>query len=137
MPAARRFLRDRLHHDESVVFLARSDRIPVGFAQLYPSFTSIRLGRMWILNDLYVVPSARRRGVGDRLLERCEEFVAGSGAEGAWLETAVDNPAQRLYARRGWKLDREFLHFDWDVPNTRPRSARRGTKGRARRRRRA
>lgn len=116
---ARRFLRDRLHRDESVVFVARSAGRAVGFVQLYPSFSSTRMRRMWILNDLYVVPEGRRRGIGDRLLERAEHFVRETGSAGAWLETAVDNPAQRLYASRGWLLDREFLHFDWTVPKHR------------------
>jgi len=86
----------------------------VGLAQLYPSFSSIRLGREWILNDLFVKPEARGRGVGSDLLARCERWTVETGAVGAWLDTAVDNPAQRLYAARRWKLDREFLRFDWD-----------------------
>lgn len=112
---ARRFLRDRLASGESVVFLARQPGQSVGLAQLYPSFSSIRLGREWILNDLFVVPEARRRGVGSALLARCERWISETGAVGAWLDTAVDNPAQHLYAGRGWKLDREFLRFDWDM----------------------
>lgn len=113
---ARRFLRDRLTRNDSVIFLARGDGRAVGFAQLYPHFSSTRLGRLWNVNDLFVTPDFRGRGVASRLLRRCEQLAAETGAIGAWLETAVDNPAQRLYASRGWKLDREFLHFDWNSP---------------------
>ena len=123
--AARRFLKDRLASGESVIFLARHDGEAVGLAQLYPSFSSTQLGPIWILNDLFVTPGARRRGVGSRLIERCERLAVETGARGAWLETAVDNPAQHLYAARGWKLDQEFLRFDWTPPRAAMSKARR------------
>ena len=65
-PLAEAFIRDRLANDESVVFLAldRESRAGLGFVQLYPSFSSAAARRIWILNDLYVAPTARRRGVG-------------------------------------------------------------------------
>ena len=34
------------------------DASAVGFAQLYPTFSSLRLSRMWVLNDLYTVADA-------------------------------------------------------------------------------
>lgn len=131
LAAARRFLRERLSAGESIVFLARQDGETVGFAQLYPTFSSTRLGPVWILNDLFVTPGARRHGIGSRLLEECERLVKRTRARGEWLETAIDNPAQRLYAGRGWTLDREFLHFDWT--RTAPRSLQASKRPRRRR----
>jgi GNAT superfamily N-acetyltransferase len=64
------------------------------------------------LNDLFVVPDARRRGVGTRLLRRAREFARDAGAEYLTLETARDNPAQKLYEADGWKLDTQFLHYE-------------------------
>ena len=53
--AARAFLTERTERDESVIFLAyASPHEPVGFTQLYPSFSSVSLKRLWILNDLFV-----------------------------------------------------------------------------------
>ncbi|HYA58314.1 MAG TPA: GNAT family N-acetyltransferase [Thermoplasmata archaeon] len=111
--AAREFLADRLRKGESTVFVARRGRETVGFMQLYPTFSSNALRPLWILNDLFVVPSARRRGVAARLLDRAKQLATETGAESVVLETAVDNPAQRLYEACGWKLDREFLHYEW------------------------
>jgi GNAT superfamily N-acetyltransferase len=128
---ARRFLRDRLASGDSTIFLAWRDNEAVGMAQMYPTFSSTRLGTLWILNDLYVVPKVRRQRVGSILMARCEKLAADTGALGAWLETAVDNPAQHLYAGRGWTLDREFLHFDWDAPAPSPKPRRRGASRRA------
>jgi ribosomal protein S18 acetylase RimI-like enzyme len=107
------FLAERLRRGESVVFVARQNGHAVGFMQLYPSFSSTALTRLWILNDLFVVPSARRQGVAARLLGRAQEMAVETGAEAVLLETAVDNPAQRLYEAHGWVLDREFLHYEW------------------------
>ena len=55
--AAEAFLRARFDHGESVLFLATDDSgRPLGFTQLYPSFSSVSLARVFILNDLFVVP---------------------------------------------------------------------------------
>lgn len=55
LAAARAFLKARFDHGESVVFLAHdASSMPLGFAQLYPSYSSTALARVFILNDLYV-----------------------------------------------------------------------------------
>jgi hypothetical protein len=59
LPGARRFLEARLRCRDSVVFLAFRDdatRTSVGFVQLYPSFSSVSMKPIWILNDLFVAP---------------------------------------------------------------------------------
>jgi GNAT superfamily N-acetyltransferase len=110
---AQAFLRERLASDESVVFLALRDTIGLGFAQLYPTFSSVSMKRFWILNDLFVAPEARRQGVGEALLERARQFAVETGAKGLMLETAVTNtPAQRLYERMGWQRDTEFYVYN-------------------------
>ena len=60
---ARRFLRERFEHNESIIFLAmRADGSAIGFTQLFPSFSSASAARILILNDLFVLPGARRMG---------------------------------------------------------------------------
>ena len=112
---ARAFLRERLTREESLVFLALQGEEPVGFMQLYPSFSSIALKRLWILNDLYVIPAQRGRGVGAALLERAKQLARATGARGVVLSTATDNPAQKLYEQQGWRRDLEFYHYEWWV----------------------
>lgn len=65
---ARRFLDERLSNLESVIFLALLDRQGLGFTQMYPSYTSVSMERILILYDLYVIPDARRLGVGKALM---------------------------------------------------------------------
>src|SRR5436190_18552595 len=64
---ARRFLLERFEHNQSVIFLAFEGAGARGFTQLYPSFSSGAMARIFILNDLFVAPEARARGAGSAL----------------------------------------------------------------------
>ena len=114
VPAARAFLEERLLRDESVVFFAAVDdgAEALGFTQLYPSFSSVSVRRLWILNDLFVRSGVRRVGVARRLLERAREWAVETDAKGLTLATAVTNEAARaLYESCGWRRDDEFTHY--------------------------
>jgi GNAT superfamily N-acetyltransferase len=113
LAAAHAFLSERLGREESVIFLAVADRDhePLGFTQLYPSFSSVSVRRIWILNDLFVRPDVRRGGVGRRLLERARQWAIETDAKGLTLATAVTNGAARaLYESCGWQQD-EYEHY--------------------------
>lgn len=106
----RMFLMERFRYNQSVFFLA-ADGIGCasGFVQLYPSFSSISLAQIFILNDLFVVPSARRQGIASRLMRAAADFGHAMGAIRLTLSTAVTNKeAQALYEREGWRRDSEF-----------------------------
>jgi GNAT superfamily N-acetyltransferase len=112
---ARAFIAERLARSESVIFLAERDGRAVGFVQLYPLFssTAARPRRLWLLNDLFVSPSARGGGVGRSLLERARRLGEETGAAGLELVTARTNaPAQRLYESLGWRQDEQFLRYE-------------------------
>jgi GNAT superfamily N-acetyltransferase len=112
--AARLFLRERFNHGESVIFLAQDAELTVGFTQLYPSFSSVSLARTFILNDLFVAPSHRRRRVGAMLLRAATEHARSLGAVRVTLNTDIKNAvAQAAYEAEGWKRDQEFFvyHF--------------------------
>lgn len=112
--AARGFLQARFEHAQSVLFLALDGDEPVGFTQLYPSFSSVSLARVFILNDLFVLASHRRSGVGSRLLRAATDHARALGAVRVSLNTDVANrAAQATYEARGWKRDQEFhaYHF--------------------------
>ena len=103
---ARDWLRSRLRLGESVVFVAASADALVGFTQLYPMYSSVRMARTWILNDLFVAENARRGGVARALLDAAARFAQDEGAAGISLETTRDNaPARALYLAAGWSED--------------------------------
>jgi GNAT superfamily N-acetyltransferase len=111
--AARAFLSERMERDESVIYLASaSPREAAGFTQLYPSFSSVSLKPLWILNDLFVSSAIRRGGVARALLERARQHAIETGAKGLMLSTGVTNkPAQALYESCGWRRDDEFFQY--------------------------
>ena len=103
---ARDWLRTRMRVGESVVLVAEREGGIVGFAQLYPMFSSVRTARTWILNDLFVAEAARHGGVARALLDAAVEFARASGAAGISLETTRDNASARaLYRAAGWSED--------------------------------
>jgi GNAT superfamily N-acetyltransferase len=107
--AARNFLRARFEHGQSVILLAESQGQALGFTQLYPSFSSVSMARVFVLNDLYVAPTARRWGVGAALLKAASDHAQEMGAVRLSLTTDVQNwPAQALYASMGWSRDQKF-----------------------------
>ena len=111
---ARSFLLERFQHNQSVLFIAlQTNGAAVGFTQLYPSFSSVSAARTFILNDLYVVPEARRSGVAVKLLEAAANYGRAVGAVRLSLSTAMDNEtAQALYVSQGWVRDTKFYAFN-------------------------
>jgi len=105
---------ERFQRSESVIFLAlRPDGSAVGFTQLYPSFSSASAARIFVLNDLFVSPEARRTGVGELLLGAAARFGKEVGAVRLTLSTEVTNAtAQALYEKEGWIRQEDFYAYD-------------------------
>ena len=109
---AQRFIGERLQHGESVIFLAEVGGKVAGFTQLFPSFSSVRAGRAWVLNDLYVDIAARRLGVARALRQAAADFARADGTIRLELETDPDNRnAQALYRHMGWEPCEGTLRF--------------------------
>ena len=98
------FLEARMTRKESVIFIAVNDaQKAVGFIQLYPSFSSVSLAPVWTLNDLFVVPEARGKGVATHLMNKAKDFALSQNAKGIQLETSRENNiAQNLYESLGY-----------------------------------
>jgi len=86
LEGCRKFLHDRLTRGESVVFMALLNRRAVGFTQLYPSFSSISIKLVWVLNDLIVALRERTHTVGSALLECARQHALATGAKGSPLQ---------------------------------------------------
>jgi GNAT superfamily N-acetyltransferase len=115
LEGSKRFLRSRLAAGESFIFIAEDAGAPVGFVQLYPTFssTSTPPGLLWVFNDLFVVEHARRRGVARKLMMRAEEFARETGAVGLTLSTEIENlQARDLYLSVGYRRDAQFYVYN-------------------------
>jgi ribosomal protein S18 acetylase RimI-like enzyme len=87
---------------EGIQFIARDGDTALGFATVYWMWSTSRAARIGVMNDLFTAPEARRRGVGEALIQQCLEAVRERGAVVLQWQTARDNhTAQALYERVG------------------------------------
>jgi ribosomal protein S18 acetylase RimI-like enzyme len=104
---------EHLAAGRSIIFIASTDSEPVGFVQLFTTYSTVLLGPSVILEDLYVDPNIRRSGVATQLLECGIGYAREIGATGMFLETAMDNvAAQAVYERAGWTREDRFYKYN-------------------------
>ena len=109
---AEQFIRERVERAESIIFLAYLEEEPVGFAQLFPVFSSVAMKRAFLLNDLFVAKQARKQGVAQALMEQCYAYCQQEEARYMMLETATDNvQAQKLYEKMGMTIDDTVYYY--------------------------
>lgn len=118
---ARQFMSARLAKRDSVILMAESaSNGLIGFCQMYPSFCSLEAQPIYILSDLFVLPTARKLGVGRTLLQAAERKAANDGMIRMDLTTARTNtPAQSLYESLGWVRDEVFFAYSRRVDSPR------------------
>ncbi len=112
--SSRNFLEKRLRRKESVIYLALADEDDklLGFCQLYPSYSSLSLKRVWILNDIYVAEDARRQLVADRLLQTAKKMARETQAVRMRVSTSSNNEvAQKVYESIGFREDTQFKNY--------------------------
>ena len=114
--SAKSFLQQRIRQNESVIFLAFDGADAVGFTQLYPGFSSVSMARTFLLNDLYVVSSHRRHGVGSLLLAAAVAHAKAEQAVRLSLTTnAANATAQSVYEAQGWAREKAFLTYNFEL----------------------
>ena len=115
---AKRFLSERMRQNESVIYVAIAENNrAVGFVQLYPLFSSTRMKKWWLLNDLFVKAEWRDKGIGKLLIERCKVLAMQTKAGGLSLETEQNNlPGNHLYPQCGFELDTSHNFYSWENP---------------------
>lgn len=98
---ARALIDDPEH--EGVQLMARgADGQAVGFATIYWTWSTTGAGRIGVMNDLFLAPSARGQGVADQLIAACRDECVRRGARELTWQTAPDNfRAQKVYDRVG------------------------------------
>ncbi|MPT31554.1 MAG: GNAT family N-acetyltransferase [Chryseobacterium sp.] len=116
LSGAQQFLSERLERKDSEIFLAEDEGKLVGFVQLYPLFSSTRMKRYWLLNDLYVNAGSRGKGFSKVLIEEAKELCRTSDSCGMYLETGKENMiGNQLYPSVGFKKYDEVNFYEWEV----------------------
>ncbi|MBV7506694.1 GNAT family N-acetyltransferase [Bacillus sp. sid0103] len=106
------FLYEKFEHLESVIFIAEQESEVIGFAQLYPIFSSLSLQRVWLLNDFYIAEDCRNRGIGKQLFAKVKEFTLLTKSKG--IELSVEHSNERawhFWEKQGFKIDNEFRYY--------------------------
>ena len=114
LPAAEQFLTERIENRDSEIFIIESEGKLLGFVQLYPVFSSTRMKRYWLLNDLFVHENYRGKGFSKQLIEKAKEIAKSTDAGGILLETGKTNDiGNKLYPSCGFELYDEVNFYEW------------------------
>jgi ribosomal protein S18 acetylase RimI-like enzyme len=105
MDAVWAWLLDPAHEVSGLV--AEEDGTLLGFAHIRRLADTFTAGPGWFLDDLYVIPEARGRGVARALIERgYADATAAGGGTFRWITAQDNTTAQLLYdriaTRSGW-----------------------------------
>lgn len=99
------------------VLLIEADGVPVGYVQLiwqplYPPFRRLNIPE---IQDLNIIPAARRQGLGEKLVDACERMAADRGHTSIGIGVGLHagfGAAQRLYVRKGYIPDGAGIAYD-------------------------
>jgi GNAT superfamily N-acetyltransferase len=116
LASALEFLAERMKNEDSEIYVVEPEKkILAGFVQLYPLFSSTRLKRLWLLNDLYVNPAYRGKGLSLSLIDQAKQLAKRTQSAGLLLETAKSNViGSKLYPRAEFVLDQDHHFYSWN-----------------------
>ena len=110
--AAQNFIQQRLLKQDSIIYIALKNQTLLGFVQIYPSFSSVAMRPIWMINDLYVKTTSRNQGVATNLLEHLTDQAKQLKVFNLQLATSFENSqAQALYVKLGFRLNDGFKHY--------------------------
>ena len=117
LKGAKAFLKERITKQDSKLFVAETPTHKlVGFVQLYPLYSSTRMKKFWLLNDLFVHPEFRGKGVSIELIQKAKDLVLETKACGMFLETEKTNLiGNALYPKTGFVLNSDSSYYEWNV----------------------
>jgi len=104
------FVKDGLDKKRTLMLIAKAEKKTVGFVSAtLPREQTFEVAQSFgVINDLYVLPEFRRKGIGKRLLEECMNRLRTEGFKAVRLSVLPgDENAIRLYQKLGFRI---FLH---------------------------
>ena len=109
----KKYLAERIENNEATIFIAYDDTgSAIGFSLNYYSFSSVSQGKVIVLNDLFVSPDQRKKGVAKALISSSLNLAKEVGAIRVNLVTAKDNvTAQSLYEKIGFIKDNDYFSY--------------------------
>lgn len=113
----KKFLSDRLENKDAIIFLAVDEHEnPIGFVLNYPSYSTLSLGKILVLNDLFVLREERKKRVAQALINAVFEFAKQENIIRIDLCTEKSNEnAQKLYEKLGFKKAFQYDYYSYDL----------------------
>ena len=93
------------------VLIAEWDEKPVGFALFFTTYSTWEGRPSLYLEDLFVVESARKHGVGRALMAKLAAICVERGYQRLELQVLDWNPAREFYHRLGMDHMNEWLPY--------------------------
>nr|WP_261771722.1 GNAT family N-acetyltransferase [Paenibacillus xylanexedens] len=119
------FIKERMSKQESMIFVAECNEgreegsvadTVMGLVQIYPSYSSVSMGPIWILNDLFVDSTYRQQGIARKLMQAVMKQAKKQQILRIVLSTAISNrQAQALYESEGYTQDQSFMYYECNV----------------------
>jgi GNAT superfamily N-acetyltransferase len=104
------WLSDEIGHGRLRAFTAHDGAGLAGLATTVRVPASLTLGHFWQLRDLYVVPKARRQGIGRALVDAVRAAACAAGAIRLSVQTEPGNSqALHLYRACGFAAVEDLL----------------------------
>lgn len=92
------------------VWIALADDAVAGYAMGTWGFSTEQGGRFLLLDELFVLPAFRGRGIGRSALSFVEEAARAAGGRAVRIEVAEENDgARRLYREEGYSDPRRLF----------------------------
>lgn len=119
LEASKDFLLERLNNKEAIILLAFENDTALGFCLVYPSFSSVSLRPIWIINDMYVAEEARRKHIANQLLQTVAKQARDNNVVRLRVSIHASNHiAQRLYESADFLEDQHFRSYILPIQGT-------------------
>ncbi|QXM06533.1 GNAT family N-acetyltransferase [Crassaminicella indica] len=108
----RRTFREAIASPEHImIIVAEIDKEVVGFANTWTVYSIWSRGKALTVDDLYVLPSYRRNGIGKKIMNYIIEYAENNDYKRVQLHAEIDNEkAHNLYRGLGFSQE-EMLFF--------------------------
>jgi ribosomal protein S18 acetylase RimI-like enzyme len=101
----------------SNIFIAELDGVVAGFMLCRIKRVPQYMGGVLVgeLSDMWIIPEARRLGIGDKLSRLALDWLKAQGTHSVEIQVLKDNDASwKLYDRMGFQLEFRVARLMWD-----------------------
>jgi GNAT superfamily N-acetyltransferase len=109
----RRTFEDAMNSPDLItLFMIEADGLVIGFANCMTIFSVWAHGKALILDDMFLIESARGKGYGKRVMNLIEEYAKGQGYKRIQFQSEESNPQAHLFYK---SLGYDFEHMNFYV----------------------